>query len=58
VGNVAERGSLATVGGPSPTLKKYLKMKVCPDVDLYILKPEIAEKQQSKNFRKTQKTTE
>jgi len=40
VGNVAERGSLATVGGPSPTLKKYLKMKVCPDVDLYILKPE------------------
>jgi len=30
-------------------------MKVYPDVDFYILKHEIAEKQQSKNFGKTQK---
>jgi len=32
-------------------------MKVYWDVDFYILKPEITEKQQSRNFRKTQKTT-
>jgi len=28
-------------------------MKVHPDVDIYILKPEITRKEQSKNFQKT-----
>jgi len=32
-------------------------MNMYPDVDFYILKPEITRKQQSKNFWKTQKTT-
>jgi len=32
-------------------------MKVHPDVDFYILRPEITGQQQSKNFRKTQQTT-
>jgi len=32
-------------------------MKVYPDVDFYMLKPEITGKQQSKDFRKTQKAT-
>jgi len=47
VGNVAERGPLATVGGPRPHSEKRLQIKVYPDVDFYILKTKIAGKQQS-----------
>jgi len=45
VGNVAERGPLATVGvgGPGQHSEKSLGMKVYPDVD-FILKPEITGK--------------
>jgi len=42
--NVAERGPLATVDGPSPTFRKSLEMKVYLDVDFYILQSEITGK--------------
>jgi len=57
VGNIAERGPLAIVEGPRQYSEKSLEMKVYRDVDFCVLKPEITGKQQSKNFRKTQKTT-
>jgi len=58
VGNVAERGPLAIVRGPPPTFSKKLRNESSSGcVFLYILKPGITGKQQSKNFRKTQKTT-
>jgi len=57
VGNVAERDPLAIVGDPRQHSEKSLGMKVYRDVDFYILKPETTGKQQSRNFRKTQKTT-
>jgi len=44
VENVAERGPLITPGGPSPTCRKSLEIKVYPDVDFYTLKPEITGK--------------
>jgi len=43
-GNVAERGQLATVGGPRQHSDKTLEMKVHLDVDFYMLKPEITGK--------------
>jgi len=52
VGNAAQRGPLATVGVPRQHSEKSLEMKVYPDVDFYILKPEITGKQ-SKNVPKT-----
>jgi len=55
VGNAAEGDPLATVGGPSPTLRRKLEMKMYPDVDFNILIPEITRKQ-SKNVRKSKKT--
>jgi len=55
VGNVAGRCPLATEAGPRQHSEKSLEIKVYPNVDIYILKPEISGKQQSKNFRKTQK---
>jgi len=58
VGNVAERGPLATVGGPRQHSEKRFEIKVYPDVDFYILKPKIAGKQQSvKKLQNSQKTS-
>jgi len=57
VGNVAERGPLAIVGGRRQHSEISLEIKVYRDVDSYILKPEITGKQQSQNFQKTQKAT-
>jgi len=54
VGNVAERGPLATVGVPLQHSEKSLEIKVYPVVGFYILKLEITGKQKSKNFRNTQ----
>jgi len=34
LGNVAERGQLAIVGGPSPTFRNKFRMKVYRDVDI------------------------
>jgi len=44
VGNVAERGPLATVGAPRQHLEKNLEIKAYPDVDSYTLKPEFTGK--------------
>jgi len=44
VGNVAERDPLATVEAPRQHSEKSLEIKVYPDIDFYILKPEITGK--------------
>jgi len=48
---------MATARTPRQHSEKSLEIKEYPDEGFYKLKHEIAGKQQSKNFRKTQKTT-
>jgi len=59
VGNVAERGPLIIVGAPRQHSEKVYKQKCIRSGFPYTVpKPEITRKQQqSKNFRKTRKTT-
>jgi len=57
VGNVAERGPLATVGGPSPTFRKNFRNESESGCGfLYILNPKSPEKTVQK-FPKNAKTT-
>jgi len=57
MGNVAERGPMTTIGGPSPAFRKKFGNETVSGCGFLYTKTEITGKQQSKNFRKTQKTT-